>query len=550
LRYNGVMSPEARPAGPVKAWIEPDRWAFMRAFPLQMAGFVLVTVVSVALAFAVHPLFWLLSLFALFRHAAAEASLRELWREGMLHPARVVARGFLATLVRLEADNGVQDAVVVSPLPRRWRTKAPPWGGDRAAVVIAGHPPKLRPLSADFAGADVERARRATERIPEGQWDALDSALAQLSDLSEGVHPVELGQKPWYGTLSEIEESGSYPEHVPSAQAHVWCAGLPCIEEPTMEPRERERVGKLRRRALVRALLWAIAGTIPPVLAVATLGVLEQQARPYMAFLSTGGVVTFLVSPLFLLWAWGALRDARNYAGDLAHGRVLRFGGTLSSFDSLALDPDLAQLTRKNLLAPEPGLEQDMVVLPVSHELLYANGSWARSRQRLHVERIAPPPEEPLKLPLPDDVESQTTRAVSVARRRMTTLEVEELSRHAARLREPGRLFWVLAVFAGLALISWHVQGWKMPPEPVSIPLALAGWAFAFVNVMRRVRLANRLSEDAELGWVLTVDHEPSLDSGDVELPARGVETLLHARLDWTVNRRPATWRRFGRRLD
>jgi hypothetical protein len=46
------------------------------------------------------------------------------------------------------------------------------------------------------------------------------------------------------------------------------------------------------------------------------------------------------------------------------------------------------------------------------------------------------------------------------------------------------------------------------------------------------------------------VDHEPSLDSGDVELPARGVETLLHARLDWTVNRRPATWRRFGRRLD
>jgi hypothetical protein len=266
--------------------------------------------------------------------------------------------------------------------------------------------------------------------------------------------------------------------------------------------------------------------------------------------LSSGGVVTFLLSPLFLLWAWGALRRAQKYAADLRHGRVLRFAGTLSSFDSLALDPDLALLTRKGLIAAEPGIEQDVVVLPVSHELLYANGRWAKPALRLHVERIAPPPDEPHKLPLPDDVESQTTRAVSVARRRLTSLEVEELTRHALRLRQPGRVFWVLATFAGLALISWHAQGWKMPPEPVSIPLALAGWGFAFVNVMRRVRLANRLAEDAELGWVLTVDHETNVEGGDVELPARGVETLLHARLDWTVNRRPATWRRFGRTLD
>ena len=109
--------------GPVKAWIEPDRWAFGRAFPVQMLLFVLITAVSVSLAFAIHPLFWTLSFLALFRHAAAEASLRELWREGMLHPARVIARGRLATLVRLESPGGVQDAVVISRLPRRWRSR-------------------------------------------------------------------------------------------------------------------------------------------------------------------------------------------------------------------------------------------------------------------------------------------------------------------------------------------------------------------------------------------------------------------------------------------
>src|SRR5690606_28360273 len=129
----------------------------VRAFPLQSAVFVVTTTCSAALALAVHPAFWALALFAWFRHAAAEASLRELWREGMLHPAMVVADAagdMLATLVRLEGERGVQDAVVVNRVPRRWGKTAPPWGGQRAAVVIAGQPPRLRPLTPDFAMRD------------------------------------------------------------------------------------------------------------------------------------------------------------------------------------------------------------------------------------------------------------------------------------------------------------------------------------------------------------------------------------------------------------
>ena len=35
------------------------------------------------------------------------------------------------------------------------------------------------------------------------------------------------------------------------------------------------------------------------------------------------------------------------------------------------------------------------------------------------------------------------------------------------------------------------------------------------------------LRTDAELGWVVTVDHGPDGTSDDPELPARGVESLL-----------------------
>lgn len=532
--------------GPVKAWIEPDRWAFVRAFPLRMALFVVVTVASVSLAFAVHPLFWTLCFIAMFRHAAAEASLRELWREGMLHPARVVARGFMATLVRLESEGGVQDAVVVSRLPRRWRKKTPPWGGDRAAVVIAGEPPRLRPLSADFAGADVERARRTTERIPEGQWQALDVALAQLGELREGVHPVELGREPWYGTLREVECEGSFPEHLSDSQAQVWCAGLPLSEEPEMVDRERARVLLLRKKAKQRLILFASLGVLLPAAFFIVLAQRELSGRALSPWLSLPSIAAFVLAPLFLLLAANALRRVRALGKDLAHGKVLRFTGALSSFDSLTLDPDLARLTREGMFAPEPYVEQDMVVLPHARELLYANGRWAKRPVTLHVERIAPPPESPIKLPLPDEVQTQPVPSISVARRRLTQLELDELNRHIARLRKPGRLFWVLAGFAGVSLLLWHSQAWAMPPRPFSIPLALMAWVFAMMNMFRRTRLAARLADDAELGWVLTVDHERGPHHVEVELPALGVETLLNARLDWTVNRRPAPWRRFG----
>jgi hypothetical protein len=162
------------------------------------------------------------------------------------------------------------------------------------------------------------------------------------------------------------------------------------------------------------------------------------------------------------------------------------------------------------------------------------------------MRRVADPPEGPSKLTLPQEYLAQTTdQNVQLARRRMTESEAEELSGHARELRRPGSSFWWVCAFVAVALGAWHGEGYRVPPSSLGVPIALVAAGVAVWSTIRRVRLALRIDRDVALGWVLTVDR--SRTDAESELPALGVETLLHAQLDWTVNQRPAAWRRFGR---
>jgi hypothetical protein len=406
-------------------------------------------------------------------------------------------------------------------------------------MVIAGNPPRLKPLSPDFAVRDLSRARRATERIPAAQWNALQRAMQQLVSVHEGVHPVELGQQPWYGSVRELEIEGSLPEHLDADEQHAWCAGLPSVEEPSMVDEERARVGRLRSQALRGAALILLALVLGLTsLALVELPLAVRDPLLLLAFFATPFSFAYIVQ--------GVLR-ARAYGRDLSSGSMWRFAGMLSTFDSLALDRDLALLARRGVFAPEPGVEQDIVVLKESCELLHANGKWAPPGVTLHVSKVAAPPEHAVKLALPSELRSENAVALDVGRRRFTDAELRELDRHAQRLRKPGSALFMLTPLAASVLLVWAGHGWALPPHLASAPLVLGMWLFALQTFLRRWRFAARLRTDVELGWVVTVDHGPNGSSDDPELPARGVESLLHARLDWTVNRRPAAWRRFGK---
>lgn len=522
-------------SGPVKAWIEPDRWTLLRAEPMRAVVLLGVALSSIALGFAVHAAFFVVTALSLVRHAAAEASLRELFRDGMLHPSMVVARGLIATLVRLDQDGRHQDAVVISRMPRRWTQQLPPWGGQRAAMVIAGNPPKLRPLSPDFAVRDPDQAQRAVARIPDTQWSALSRALEQLPDYGEGMYPVELGASPWYGTVRQLEVEGSLPALVDTQDAHAWCAGLPLIEQPAMVDAERAQVA--RRQSLAWRSAVAIAVTFTAVVS----GALLLDGTPSVAL----WWLSFLALPFALSGLVNAIRRALAHARDLRVGKLWRFAGSLSAFDSLGSDRDLAQLARRGVFSPEPGVDQDISVLADSHQLLHANGKWAPHDVTLHVREIAAPPLDPAKLALPSELRSETTRALEVGRRRFSTAELGELTAHAQRLRRPGLALWLLTPVGALGLFLLLEHGFGLPVRFASAPFAAGMWLFALQGYIRRLRFAARLRADMELGWVVTVDHGVSgagLD--DPQLPAQGVESLLHARLDWTVNRRPAAWRR------
>ncbi len=560
------MAFAVRAEGPVKAWIEPDRLVFARAFPHRWLLFVLGVVACTALALSVHPVFWGLLGFVLLRQAAREASLRELFREGMLHPAQLLAsdaggRRLVATLVRLQAHGderaaavdadprslvGARDAVVVSRAPWRWRSATPPWGGERAAMVIAGDPPALSPLSPDVAGLDAERSRAIVARIPERHWDALARALSQLEAPALGLHWVELGGEPWYGAAHVAEPATGMPPHLSENHTSLWCASLPCIEEAPMIERERQRVSKLRRAAaLMFALRLSFAALSLAGFVLLAAWVSTQGGEP-PAWTSLFGLVFLFALPLFLFASARGLSELRALTRDLAAGRVRRFAGQLSNYDSLALDSDLALLFRRGLLRGEPGKEEELVVLPHSGQLLYAGARWAPRGVQLSMRRVADPPEAPSKLSLPQEyLALSTDHNVQLARRRMTDSEAAELSDHARALRRPGGSFWWVWAFVAVALGAWHGEGYRVPPSSLGVPIALVAAGIAIWSTIRRVRLSLRIDRDVALGWVLTVDR--GRPDGESELPALGVETLLHAQLDWTVNQRPAAWRRFGR---
>jgi hypothetical protein len=529
--------PSDVPLGPVKAWIEPDRWTLVRAEPVRAGVLMALSMVSSALGFWLHPAFFVVTALSLVRHASAEASLRELFRDGMLHPAKVVARGMVATLVRLDQDGRHQDAVVISRMPRRWTRQLPPWGGERAAMVIAGNPPKLRPLSPDYAVRDLLRAQRAIERIPDVQWRALSDALSQLQSYGEGVYPVELGATPWYGTVRELEVEGSLPEHVDTRSSHAWCAGLPLIEQPAMVDAERAQVVRRRKRAY-RGASAAVFGLAGLVAAALLSGNTLLASSLWWLF--------FMLLPMALVYCVLCVRRARAYGRDLRLGKLWRFAGAVSAFDSLGSDRDLAQLARRGVFTPEPGVDQDLLVLASSHELLHANGKWAPPGLALHVSEIAAPPPEPARLALPTELRSESAGALDVGRRRFTSAEVGELEQHSARLRKPGPTLWLLTPLGVFGLFVVLEHGFALPVRFASAPFAAGMWLFAMQTFVRRLRFAARLRSDVELGWVVTVDHAaPERGEDDPQLPARGVESLLHARLDWTVNRRPAAWRRY-----
>jgi hypothetical protein len=287
------------------------------------------------------------------------------------------------------------------------------------------------------------------------------------------------------------------------------------------------------------AALAAVLGFVLLSLRVAAAGTTPS---PWLSLL---GLSSLFSAPLL---SFGALRNvsqARALSRDLACNTVARFGGALSNFESLALDPDLALLFRRGLLTADSSMHEELVVLPESGQLLYAGKQWAPPGIVLGIKRVADPPRDPVKMALPAEFAAERyDGTVQLARRRLTDQECQELTLHARSLRRPGAGFWWVFGFVALALGAWHGEGFRVPPTSLAVPLALMALCMAVWTILRRMRLAARVDDDVELGWVLTVD--PLANQANAELPTLGVETLLHAQLDWSVNKRPAAWRRFG----
>ena len=330
-----------------------------------------------------------------------------------------------------------------------------------------------------------------------------------------------------------------------------WCAGLPCVAEERLTEAQREAAERVYMRA--RNTLIAYAGAagvvLPAALAVCSWasGRLGQHGWITLS-------VAFTVSAMLLLvCAVKALdqgRTALPLRRDLEDGFLWVFEGRLAKARYEEEDPEVAQLLAAELLQRDER-EQRICVLPRSGRLVQVNGHNLPPERRLHVATTAPWPADLFRYSLPPDVkEVFGPSARELKRRRIAEPERAELQRYVARLTAVPWLFIGLTAVMSTFVSLWIVRE-QATLRDMLAPISLCVWGYAALRHLRGYALARRLEADLEVGWLLSwqaaeVPRSPppgeSLDSR--KPPFQHAEVLPVSQRDWTIDGKPAAWRR------
>ena len=314
----------------------------------------------------------------------------------------------------------------------------------------------------------------------------------------------------------------------------AWCAGLPFAGEAELSAAEGDLLRAWHAAAQKSAFKLLLLVTVPILAFVVFL----VWVMPLAAILS---LFLVCVSPIFFIKAYQRWSAARRYARDLAAGRIWRFQGSVSQHEAGVVDEHHRKLVARGLMSNEPGSFQRMAVLPVSREVLFANGVPAPAGLRAEVAEVAPAPASSFRVALPEWVPTNKMAPVDVKRRRLNGNERAELQAKIGQLRRLSSGFWILTVLTGLVFWAWRHSGYPVPPQPITQLIPAGLWIYTAYEVAKNQLRAFRLSKDFALGWVVTVVPQDEPESGAE--PDISREFLLTSRFAWTVDGVPAVWR-------
>lgn len=331
------------------------------------------------------------------------------------------------------------------------------------------------------------------------------------------------------------------------------CAGLPFAGNRSLTKEELTDLRKKRLRLLVAAMAWAVATPFWPLLGLG-IGLLIRTVE-----LAVTSSKSFSEVAIFLLAGGGLMggvavsilkaKDCFHYAAVLSRtmhtGSVRQFAGKFDYrfWNEDTLEQILEKLINKKLIEPDTTDSLDIETYPEDDYIYRLNQKdHLNDFFPIHLTKAAAVPVAAAHFRAPAEFQSETEESL-VERRRLTTEEQTELRSYARQTLRRSLLYspLVLWCFTGVAWsVSTKFLSWNVSSLLTVVVLVVTATALFW----QTKKWVSAFKQDAENDWVLILESHPNNES-ETEIGHQStVEFLIHAGYEWTIDGKPASWRK------
>jgi hypothetical protein len=331
-------------------------------------------------------------------------------------------------------------------------------------------------------------------------------------------------------------------DHSDKTSEEVFCAGLPYVGNRRLEPDECLSLARRQRWLRLKGLFSSALSPICFISGLMFIVVNLDSAPP------TGGVSNSLVAvgslavlaPTAIVYLIGreARSRAQGYRRARIFGYVRRFAGTAHMDDPT--DRCLLALVRAKLIQPDSREHCELELLPLSNVVYSVNRVPIRKYVRLEVRTAAARPQDAVEFAVPSEWLPGEV-PFEPQRRRQSRQETAEILRYWRSIK---RKVWLSPLYFTLVCYClYQLVRVAYPTAPVL--LSAAAISLAGFLLFRNWQQARHVKADADLGWVMVVPPHTSTDkNGTDKEEERTLEVLPRSGAIWTIDGRPAGWRR------
>jgi hypothetical protein len=320
----------------------------------------------------------------------------------------------------------------------------------------------------------------------------------------------------------------------PTPESTSWCFDLPLVDRRALSADE---CAALQREAVQQRLLGWVCGSLFVVVLLIGIGVAAVVVSDHPDTPLQWPLWVGIAAPVLpLLICRQALRRARCARLDVRAGEVCQFAGGFTNgvVQSIQLQPEVNPL--------RPGERIVLDILAGSGRLWRVNGQATRQFLECHIiSTVNQPAIAGIAAQWLEPVGEVDGQQIDGGRRELSDAECVELRRIALNLwRRPLVPASILSLWC-FPLLGYSLWIGRVPPEWGQYFFLITMTAYADIIFLRNWFLARRIDRDIDNGSVLIWQKYPAPESTD---PPQTVEHLPNSNLPWTIDGKPAGWRK------